>query len=89
MTDAQSTLLTFPCSFPLKVIGKDEQDFTSLVVAIVRKHVPQLRDDSVQRTLSGGGKYVSLTMIFTAESKEQIDALYRELSEHESVLVVL
>ena len=89
MPQHKSTLLTFPCSFPLKVIGKDEDDFEFFVLAIVSKHVLQFSEDAVESKPSGGGKYRSVTVTFIAESQIQIDSLYRELSAHERVIMVM
>lgn len=82
-------VLQFPCDFPLKVIGPNADDFEALVVDIVRRHVPELDAAAVSTRPSGGGKYLSVSMNFTADSREQMDALYRELSSHERVVWVL
>jgi putative lipoic acid-binding regulatory protein len=89
MNERRETLLKFPCSFPLKVIGKDENDFEMFVVSIVRKHVPLVKKSDVANRSSDSGKYLAVTITFVAESKEQIDALYEELQAHERVIVVL
>ena len=89
MTDRPNSLLEFPCSFPLKAIGVGPDDFEALVVSIVRRHVPGLTVDAVTSRSSQGGKYLAVTATFTAESKEQLDALYLELSSHERVLMLL
>jgi putative lipoic acid-binding regulatory protein len=89
MNERKATAFEFPCVFPIKVIGNDEEDFPAIVTAILRKHVPSLRDEEVVATPSSGGTYVSLTATFTAESMEQLDALYLELTRHERVIMVL
>ena len=81
--------LEFPCRFPLKTIGKNSADFESVVVEIVRRHVPELKDEEISRRMSKDGKYLSVTTTFTAESREQLDGLYYELSSHEYVMMVL
>ncbi len=81
--------LEFPCLFPLKTIGRDSDDFRDIVIEIVRRHVPDLKDDAVTTRSSSGGKYLSVTATFTAESQEQLDAVYYELSSLEQVLLVL
>jgi putative lipoic acid-binding regulatory protein len=55
----------------------------------VRRHAPNLTDHAVSSRLSSNGKYRSVTATFTAHSREQLDALYRELSGHEQVLMLL
>ncbi len=81
--------IKFPCIFPIKAIGKNTSDFEPKIVAIIRQHVPELRDDKISRRLSADGKYLSVTAVFTAASREQLDALYRDLSSDEQVLMIL
>ena len=56
---------------------------------IVRRHVPDLPEDASRTRLSSGGKYLAVTVTFVAESREQLDALYRELSAHPRVVMLL
>jgi len=79
----------FPCDFPLKAMGYNTDEFEVLIVSIVRRHAPDLADHAVSSRLSSNGKYRSVTATFTAHSREQLDALYRELSAHEQVLMLL
>ncbi len=83
------TLFEFPCEFPLKIMGRHTDDFRSLVVGIVQKHVGSLDASSIEERPSKDGTYLSLTCTFTAQSREQLDALYRELTSCERVMVVL
>jgi len=79
----------FPCDFPLKAMGHNTDEFEILIVTIVRRHAPDLADHAVSSRLSSNGKYRSVTATFTAHSREQLDAIYRELSAHEQVLMLL
>jgi putative lipoic acid-binding regulatory protein len=81
--------MTFPCEFPLKAFGKNTDDFETLIITIVRRHVPDLEDSAVSSRTSGGAAYRAVTATFMARSREQLDALYTELSSHEQVLMVL
>jgi uncharacterized protein len=89
MTDSSSSLLKFPCDFPLKIMGHAAPDFDALVIGIVRKHVDQIREGAVQSRRSREGKYLSVTVTIQAENQAQLDALYRELTEHTRILMVL
>ncbi|MBM4200446.1 MAG: DUF493 domain-containing protein [Gammaproteobacteria bacterium] len=90
MTEAaSSSLLTFPCDFPVKVIGRKEPEFESTVLEIFRRHVPELPADAVSTRDSGGGKFTALTVTVTATSQQQLDDLYRELSRAPAVLMAL
>jgi putative lipoic acid-binding regulatory protein len=89
VTDPTEVIWNFPCSFPLKAIGRNSADFEALVIEIVRRHVPELEADAVSSRTSGGNAYRSVTATFMAHSREQLDALYAELSAHEQILMVL
>lgn len=85
----QETLLEFPCAFPLKIMGKAEDALAQVVLEIVTRHAPDFDGAAMEMRASSAGKYVSLTCTVTATSKPQLDALYRELSGHPLVKVVL
>jgi len=85
----QETLLEFPCDFPLKVMGATREDFAQAVVAVVMKHAPDFDPARVEMRPSKAGNYLSLTCTIRATSKPQLDALYRELTSHPWVKIVL
>ncbi len=84
----QDKALEFPCLFPIKAIGRDTGIFEAVVTEIIQRHVPDF-DDQVTTRPSSGGKYLSVTATVVATSREQLDALYRDLSAHELVLYLL
>lgn len=86
---ADASLLKFPCEFPLKVMGRRSDDFRSIVLGIVQKHAGDIAAEQIEERSSRDGSYLSLTCTFAAQSREQLDALYRELTACERVLVVL
>lgn len=81
----EKEILQFPCLIPLKAVGSQPEDFEIFVLEIVRKHVVEVIADDVTRRASGGGKYLAVTVPFIADSREQLEAIYRELSSHERV----
>lgn len=89
MSDEGETLLEFPCDFPIKIMGGRTDDFTQTMVDIVLRHAPDFVAESVEMRASSGGKYLSVTCTIRATSKQQLDDLYRELTGHPSVKVVL
>jgi len=89
MSDENQPIIEYPIQFPLKVIGLDDADFADFVIEIVRRHVPELLEENITSRLSGGDKYCSVSFEFIAESREQVDALYVELSSHKRVLMIL
>lgn len=88
-SDDNSSLLTFPCEFPIKVMGKADLDFQGAVMQIMRKHVPSLSEGAIETHYSKEGHYVSITVTVTATSQEQLDAIYRDLTSNSQVMVVL
>ena len=85
----QETLLEFPCAFPLKVMGLANDALAQTVLEVVLRHAPDFDGATMAMRASSGGKYISLTCTINATSKPQLDALYRELSGHPLVKVVL
>jgi uncharacterized protein len=81
--------MNFPCIFPLKVMGANQDDFESLVLSIIKKHASIATEEVVTARLSRDGRFLSLTVRIHAESQDQLDAIYRELSAHERVLMML
>ncbi len=81
--------MTFPCRVRVRAMGRAEPDFDALVVEIVRRHCPDLGEGAVQVRPSRTGKYVSVNVDIEAKSREQLDALYDELTAHERVLMRL
>jgi len=81
--------MTFPCTFPLKIMGTNNDTFENDMVMIVRKHIPSLGEGAVKSKPSKTGKYLALTITFTAQSKEELDNLYREINAHPDVKMTL
>lgn len=88
MTEPES-LLTFPCAFPLKVMGPATADFDRHVAGIVRRHVPDLPEGAVSTRASKGGRYLAVTVVITATSRAQLDAIYVDLNRSPQVTLVL
>lgn len=88
MADEESPL-TFPCSFPLKIVGKCEDDFAQTIAAIVVVHAPDFDIATIELRPSRNGNYLSLTCTINAVSRDQLDALYREISSHPLVRFML
>ena len=91
MSDPQASesLLTFPCVFPLKVMGRREDDFAQVVSEIAQRHAPDFHPRTLEMRTSKNGRYLSLTVTINAKSREQLDGLYSELSKHPMVMMVL
>lgn len=86
---ADDSPLAFPCEFPIKVMGRKQPRFVQAVTGIVRKHAPDFDASTVEMRPSRKGKYLSVTCVVRATSREQLDALYQELCDHPAVVMVL
>lgn len=85
----EDSIMSFPCQFPIKAMGMAEEGFDILIVEIVRKHAPDLTEGAIKSRLSQEGKYISITITVEAESRQQLDNIYLELTAHEKVLMAL
>jgi putative lipoic acid-binding regulatory protein len=85
----QETLIEFPCDFPIKVMGKTHVDFTQEIIKAIQQHEPTFNTNKVDTRASSGGKYISLTCSCYVESKPQLDNIYRTLTSHPMVKIVL
>lgn len=85
----QESLLEFPCAFPLKIMGRREDNFAQTIAEIVIKHAPDFDMASMELRPSRNGNYLSLTCTINAVSREQLDAIYREISAHPLVKFML
>ncbi len=88
MSETES-LLEFPCQFAIKAMGKSRDDFDTIVVEIVRRHVVDIREGAVSTRPSKGGNYLAVTVMIEATSREQLDAIYQGLTDHPDVLMAL
>ena len=83
------TLFEFPCQFPIKIMGQASDVFEAEVVQIIRKHVPDLGENAIKRRESAKSNYAALTVTITAHSREQLDAIYMDLTASEHVIMAL
>jgi putative lipoic acid-binding regulatory protein len=79
----------FPLEIRLRVIGHDADDLTEFVYQRVLQYVPDLTLAQLDTRPSGGGKYLAVRVAFTADSREQLDNIFRDLSAHERILYII
>jgi putative lipoic acid-binding regulatory protein len=91
MTDIppEHSLIEYPSAFPIKVMGAHVAGFTEAIVAVAQRFDPGFDAATIESRQSSGGNYLGLTITITATSREQLDELYRTLSTHPMVKVVL
>ena len=85
----EKTLLEFPCSFPIKAMGRQSDEFEALVSGIVTRHAQLWPDEPIRSVPSKAGNFVSVTATVDAQSKAQLDAIYQDLTDCEQVLMSL
>ena len=85
----KDSLIDYPCDFPIKVMGEQVDGFVDAMLVIVRNFDPEWNDSRLTQRPSSAGKYLGLTLTVRATSREQLDELYRTLSTHPMVKVVL
>lgn len=87
--DRLEKLLEFPVDFPLKVMGRRVDEFAQTISGILREHVPGFDPSTLELRASSQGTWLSVTAVARIESREQLERLYRALSGHPLVSVVL
>ena len=83
------SLIEYPTDFPIKVMGRREPRLVQIIVDIVRRHAPDFDPATVEMRTSKKNSYLSVTCTLRATSRVQLDALYQELCDHPSVVMVL
>ena len=85
----EPTLLEYPCDFPIKILGHSQAGFAQAILGIVQRHAPEFDGAGMEMKTSKRGKYLSVTCVIRATSREQLDGLYQELCDHPMVVMVL
>lgn len=83
------SLIDYPCDFPIKVLGRSHQGFAQAVAEVVIRHDRDFNAATMEMRPSSGARYIGLTCIVRATSREQLNALYQELCDHPQVVMVL
>jgi hypothetical protein len=83
------SLIEYPCKFPIKVMGNKVDGLVHAITSITREFDPAFDASTIELRESKGGKYLGVTVTVNATSREQLDELYRTLSTHPMVKVVL
>ena len=85
----KDSLIQYPSQFPIKVMGAKVDGLVHAITEIARRHDPGFDATSLELRDSKAGNYLGVTITVTATSREQLDELYRTLSTHPMVKVVL
>jgi putative lipoic acid-binding regulatory protein len=81
--------ITYPCDYPIKVVGDVRPDFHEEVYDVVARHDPTMTTDRISQRTSRKGNFISISFMLVAESEQQIESLFIELKQIESVRLVL
>jgi putative lipoic acid-binding regulatory protein len=81
--------LVFPTDFPIKVMGRRVEGYAQAIVEVVQAHAPDFDPSTLEMRTSKDGNYLSVTATIRATSREQLDDLYRALTSHPLVKIVL
>jgi hypothetical protein len=85
----EGSLLEYPCDFPVKILGNTQVGFAQAVLDVVKRHAPDFDAATMELRASKRRKYLSVTCVIRATSREQLDGLYQELCDHPMVVMVL
>lgn len=89
MSQPTESLIEYPSDFPIKIMGVMQDAFAQTMVEVVQQHDPTFHAGKMEMRPSSKGTYLALTVTVRATSREQLDNLYRALSSHPMVKVVL
>ncbi len=84
-----TTLLQFPAEVPIKVMGRRDSDLRPLTQAIIERHAGPQAESSIRTRLSADGNFLAVTYLVQATGREQLDAIYRELTACKAVVMAL
>ncbi|APR37358.1 DUF493 family protein [Paraburkholderia sp. SOS3] len=89
MSAEKESLIDFPCDFPIKVMGKSHPEFATTIAAVIVQFDSSFDAARIETRPSSGGNYMGLTVTVRAQNREHLDDIYRALTGHPMVKVVL
>ena len=85
----EQSLIEYPCYFPIKVMGAHVEGLVAAIAHVARQFDPSFDPETIEQRPSKGGNYLGLTISVYVTNRETLDELYRTLSSHPMVKVVL
>jgi uncharacterized protein len=85
----EQSLIEYPCQFPIKVMGAHVEGYVDAMVHVARAFDPDFDASTVELRPSKAGNYLGITLTVRVTSREQLDELYRTLTTHPMVKIVL
>lgn len=86
---SDSSLMAFPCDFKIKIVGINNNSFTTEVLRIARNHFPATEETSIRSQVSQQGNYLAITLSLYVQDQVTLDSLYTELTHHPDIKMVL
>jgi putative lipoic acid-binding regulatory protein len=87
--EEDSVSIEFPCEYPVKVMGRNTDDFSDVILDIIRRHAPDLRDENISFRPSRNKNYLAVNVIIYATGVQQLQALFDDLKASGRVSMVL
>ncbi len=85
----QKELIEFPCDFPIKVMGAKNPEFAPTIAEVLKTFDPDFDAKTITIRDSSKGHYQGLNVVVHTTSREHLDSIYRALTSHPMVKVVL
>ncbi|MFQ6006066.1 MAG: YbeD family protein [Woeseia sp.] len=79
----------FPCQFAIKMMGRHQPQFRAAAVSLIEQHAGKIHDDAIRTAMSRNGNFLSITITIEAQHQQQLDDIYRDLSDHDDILIAL
>ncbi len=89
MSDTRADLIEFPSQFPIKIMGANHPDFAATILAVIQQHAADTAAEHMQIRPSSKGNYLGATVTVYVHNQDQLDDIYRALTSHPMVKVVL
>ena len=89
VTNINEDIFNFPCEYPIKIFGENQPEFKKTVCSIVETHTGKLHANQIATKYSSKGKYISLTVRIIATSRQQLDAINKDLQSCPLVSYIL
>lgn len=85
----KTTLIEFPCHFPVKIMGTNSSTFLEEIMEITQKHFPLIEQEKITHKSSKENNFLAITVVVYAENQEMLDAFYKDITKHPDIKMVL
>jgi putative lipoic acid-binding regulatory protein len=85
----EQSLIEYPCRFPIKVMGANVEGYVTALTHVAKSFDPGFDASTIELRPSKAGNYMGVTLSVYVTSREQLDELYRTLTTHPMVKIVL